>query len=139
VWISKEHKRKKLDCVFVDEAQFLSRQQVWQLTEIVDRMRIPVLAYGLRTDFRGELFEGSQYLLAWADELTEIKTICHTGKKATMTVRVDAQGHAVQDGPQVEIGGNERYVSVSRAEYKKIARGEGSIDPLQTSLSFAPR
>ena len=130
--------RGKLDCVLVDEAQFLSRAQVWQLSEIVDRLRIPVLCYGLRTDFRGELFEGSQYLLAWADELTEIKTICHTGKKATMTVRVDAQGRAVQDGPQVEIGGNERYVSVSRAEYKKIARGEGSIDPLQTSLPFSP-
>lgn len=129
--------RGKLDCVLVDEAQFLSRAQVWQLSEIVDRLRIPVLCYGLRTDFRGELFEGSQYLLAWADKLTEIKTICHTGKKATMTVRVDAQGRAVQDGPQVEIGGNERYVSVSRAEYKKIARGEGSIDPLQTSLPFS--
>ena len=128
----------KLDCVLVDEAQFLSRTQVWQLSEVVDQLRIPVLCYGLRTDFRGELFEGSQYLLAWADELTEIKTICHTGKKATMTVRVDAQGRAVQDGPQVEIGGNERYVSVSRAEYKKIARGEGGIDPLQASLSFSP-
>ena len=126
----------KLDCVLVDEAQFLSRAQVWQLSEIVDALRIPVLCYGLRTDFRGELFEGSQYLLAWADELTEIKTICHSGKKATMTVRVDEQGHAVQDGPQVEIGGNERYLSVSRAEYKKIARGEGRIEPLQTPLPF---
>jgi thymidine kinase len=124
----------RLDCVLVDEAQFLSRAQVWQLSEVVDNLRIPVLCYGLRTDFRGELFEGSQYLLAWADELTEIKTICHSGKKATMTVRVDAQGHAVQDGPQVEIGGNERYVSVSRAEFKKIARGEGSIEPMQAPL-----
>ena len=104
-----------LDCVLVDEAQFLSRAQVWQLSEVVDALRIPVLCYGLRTDFRGELFEGSQYLLAWADELIEIKTICHSGKKATMIVRVDAQGRAVQDGPQVEIGGNDRYVSVSRA------------------------
>ena len=124
------------DCVLVDEAQFLTRSQVWQLSEVVDELRIPVLCYGLRTDFRGDLFEGSQYLLAWADELTEIKTICHTGKKATMTVRVDEQGHAVQEGPQVEIGGNERYVSVSRAEYKKIARGEGRIDPLQPPLPF---
>ena len=128
-----------LDCVLVDEAQFLSRAQVWQLSEIVDQLRIPVLCYGLRTDFRGELFEGSQYLLAWADELTEIKTICHSGKKATMTVRVDDRGHAVQDGPQVEIGGNERYVSVSRAEFKKIARGEGSIDPVQSPLPFAAK
>lgn len=124
----------KLDCVLVDEAQFLSRAQAWQLGEVVDALHIPVLCYGLRTDFRGELFEGSQSLLAWADELTEIKTICHSGKKATMTVRVDDQGFAVHDGPQVEIGGNERYVSVSRAEFKKIARGEGRIELLQPSL-----
>ncbi|KRA41526.1 thymidine kinase [Pseudoxanthomonas sp. Root630] len=127
----------KLDCVLVDEAQFLSRAQVWQLSEVVDAVRIPVLCYGLRTDFRGELFEGSQYLLAWADEMSEIKTICHTGKKAIMTVRVNEQGLAVQDGPQVEIGGNERYVSVSRAEFKKIARGEGRIEPLQPDLPLA--
>ncbi|WOB51476.1 thymidine kinase [Xanthomonas hydrangeae] len=127
-----------LHCVLVDEAQFLGRAQVWQLSEVVDRLRVPVLCYGLRTDFRGELFEGSQFLLAWADELEEIKTICHSGSKATMTVRVDAQGHAVQDGPQVEIGGNERYVSVSRAEFKKIMRGEGRIDPLQIALPLPP-
>ncbi|HWU70890.1 MAG TPA: thymidine kinase [Pseudoxanthomonas sp.] len=124
----------KLNCVLVDEAQFLSKAQVWQLSEVVDRLRVPVLCYGLRTDFRGELFEGSQYLLAWADELSEIKTICHTGSKATMTVRVDEHGRAVQDGPQVEIGGNERYVSVSRAEFKRISRGEGRIEPLQAPL-----
>jgi len=123
-----------LHCVLVDEAQFLSQAQVWQLSEVVDALRIPVLCYGLRTDFRGELFEGSRHLLAWADELSEIKTICHTGKKATMTVRVDDQGYAVQDGPQVEIGGNERYVSVSRAEFKRIVRGEGRIEPVQPSL-----
>ena len=123
-----------LHCVLVDEAQFLTRAQAWQLSEVVDALRIPVLCYGLRTDFRGELFEGSQYLLAWADELQEIKTICHSGKKATMNVRLDAQGRALQDGPQVEIGGNERYVSVSRAEFKKVMRGEGSIEPLQTPL-----
>lgn len=123
-----------LHCVLVDEAQFLSQAQVWQLSEVVDALRIPVLCYGLRTDFRGELFEGSRHLLAWADELTEIKTICHTGKKATMTVRVDEQGYAVQDGPQVEIGGNERYVSVSRAEFKRIVRGEGRIEPVQPQL-----
>ncbi|HEY5612893.1 MAG TPA: thymidine kinase, partial [Lysobacter sp.] len=99
-----------------------------------DALRIPVLCYGLRTDFQGELFEGSQYLLAWAEEITEIKTICHSGKKATMTVRVDAQGRAVQDGPQVEIGGNERYLSVSRAEYKRVMRGEGAVAPLQQPL-----
>ena len=120
----------KLDCVLVDEAQFLAKPQVWQLSEVVDALRVPVLCYGLRTDFRGELFEGSQYLLAWADELNEIKTICHSGKKATMTVRVDDAGRAVQQGPQVEIGGNERYVSVSRAEFKKVMRGESTVEGL---------
>jgi thymidine kinase len=128
-----------LNCVLADEAQFLSRAQVWQLTDIVDVLRIPVLAYGLRTDFRGELFEGSQYLLAWADELIEIKTICHSGKKATMVVRVDDHGRAVVDGPQVEIGGNERYVSVSRAEFKKIMAGDGRIELKQSMLPLEPR
>ena len=123
-----------LGCVLVDEAQFLSKSQVWQLSEIVDRLKVPVLAYGLRTDFRGELFEGSQYLLAWADNLVELKTICHTGKKATMVVRVDENGRAVTDGPQVEIGGNDRYVSVSRAEFKKVMAGEGRIEPQQPPL-----
>ncbi|MBD8879951.1 thymidine kinase [Rhodanobacter sp. 7MK24] len=123
-----------LNCVFVDEAQFLAKQQVWQLTDVVDRLRVPVLAYGLRTDFRGELFEGSGYLLAWADELQEIKTICHSGSKATMVVRVDGQGRAVTAGPQVEIGGNDRYVSVSRAEFKKITEGRGRIELQQSVL-----
>ncbi|SKA26332.1 thymidine kinase [Novilysobacter spongiicola] len=126
----------RLHCVLVDEAQFLRKAQVWQLSEVVDALRIPVLCYGLRTDFRGELFEGSQYLLAWADDISEIKTICHSGKKATMNMRVDPQGRAVRDGPQVEIGGNERYLSVSRAEYKKVMRGEGSIEPLQPPLAL---
>ena len=127
-----------LHCVLVDEAQFLSRQQVWQLTEIVDRANVPVLAYGLRTDFRGELFEGSQYLLAWADNLAEIKTICHTGRKASMVVRVDEHGRAVTEGPQVEIGGNERYVSVSRPEFKRIVSGVGRIELQQPQLALEP-
>ena len=122
------------DCVLVDEAQFLTKSQVWQLSEVVDARNIPVLCYGLRTDFRGELFEGSSALLAWADELQEIKTICHTGSKAIMTVRVDEVGRALADGPQVEIGGNDRYVSVSRREFKKVMRGEGEIAPLQPPL-----
>ena len=126
-----------LHCLLVDEAQFLSRAQVWQLSDIVDKLRIPVLAYGLRTDFRGELFEGSQHLLAWADNLIEIKTICHSGKKATMVVRVDDHGRAVTDGPQMEIGGNERYVSVSRAEFKKIVAGEGRIELKQPELPLS--
>ena len=128
-----------LHCVLVDEAQFLARPQAWQLTDVVDVLRIPVLCYGLRTDFRGDLFEGSAALLAWADELSEIKTICHTGSKATMTVRVDEAGRALQAGPQVEIGGNERYVSVSRTEFKKVMRGEGNIDPLQHPLPLGRR
>jgi thymidine kinase len=128
-----------LHCVLVDEAQFLTRAQAWQLSDVVDKLRIPVLAYGLRTDFRGEPFEGSRYLLAWADEMQEIKTICHSGKKATMVVRVDDKGRAVTDGPQVEIGGNERYVSVSRAEFKKIVRGEGRIELHQPTLPLGDR
>jgi len=126
--------RGALHCVFVDEAQFLSKAQVWQLSDVVDKLNIPVLAYGLRTDFRGELFEGSRYLLAWADNLEEIKTICHTGRKATMVVRVDEQGRAVTEGPQVEIGGNDRYVSVSRAEFKNITEGHGRIELRQPVL-----
>ena len=128
-----------LHCVLVDEAQFLTREQVWQLTEVVDALHIPVLCYGLRTDFRGELFEGSQHLLAWADELVEIKTICHSGSKAIMTVRVDDKGLALQAGPQVEIGGNERYMSVSRTEFKKVMSGDGAIAPLQSPLPLPVR
>ncbi len=128
-----------LHCVFVDEAQFLTKAQVWQLSDVVDQLGIPVLAYGLRTDFRGELFEGSRYLLAWADNLEEIKTICHSGRKATMVVRVDEHGRAVTDGPQVEIGGNERYVSVSRAEFKKISEGTGRIELQQAVLPLGER
>ncbi|WP_133130167.1 thymidine kinase [Legionella yabuuchiae] len=105
-------------CVLIDEAQFLTRAQVQQLTEITDELKIPVLAYGLRTDFRGELFEGSQYLLAWADELVEIKTICHCGRKATMILRLDAEGNVLSEGEQVVIGGNNMYVSTCREHYK---------------------
>jgi thymidine kinase len=126
--------RGPLHCVLVDEAQFLTRAQVWQLSDVVDQLDIPVLAYGLRTDFRGELFEGSLALLAWADSMIEIKTICHTGKKATMVVRVDDKGRAIKDGPQVEIGGNDRYVSVSRAEFKRVMAGESQIELQQPML-----
>jgi len=132
--VQAELKVRNVHCVLVDEAQFLSRDQVFQLTEIVDRLNIPVLCFGLRTDFQGELFEGSRYLLAWADELDELKTICHTGKKATMVVRVDADGYALREGSQVEIGGNERYVSVSRKEFKAVFYGDKRIrlvDPLE--------
>ena len=118
-----ELESRNVHCVLVDEAQFLTRKQVYQLTEVVDQLNIPVLCFGLRTDFQGELFEGSKFLLAWADELEELKTICHTGRKATMVVRVDENGYAVREGSQVEIGGNDRYVSVSRKEFKNVFSG----------------
>lgn len=114
---------QNIHCVLVDEAQFLNRDQVYQLGEVVDQLGIPVLCFGLRTDFQGELFEGSKYLLAWADQLEELKTICHTGRKATMVVRVDEDGYALREGTQVEIGGNDRYVSVSRKEFKAVFSG----------------
>ena len=113
-----EHARQKLSCVLVDEAQFLSRAQVDQLAEVTDGLGIPVLCYGLRTDFQGNLFAGSERLLAVADNLNEIKTICHCGRKATMNLRVDASGRAVREGEQIEIGGNERYVAVCRRHFK---------------------
>lgn len=125
---------QNIHCVLVDEAQFLTREQVYQVTEIVDRLNIPVLCFGLRTDFQGELFEGSRYLLAWGDQLEELKTICHTGKKATMVVRVDEKGYALREGSQVEIGGNDRYVSVSRKEFKDVfysGKQIRLIDPLE--------
>lgn len=111
--------RPKLKCILVDEAQFLSKNQVLQLAEVVDKLKLPVLSYGLRTDFRGEVFEGSKYLLGLAEELSEIKTVCECGSKATMNLRVDEQGRAVFEGKQVEIGGNDRYLAVCRHHYKE--------------------
>lgn len=108
-----------LHCVLIDEAQFLTRDQVFQLTEVTDQLHIPVLAYGLRTDFQGEPFDGSKYLLAWADTLKELKAICHCGTKATMVVRLDPEGNAVTEGSQVEIGGNDRYISMCRKHFKE--------------------
>jgi thymidine kinase len=118
--IVREHiAAEPLHCVLIDEAQFLTRDQVFQLGEITDKLNIPVLAYGLRTDFRGEPFEGSKYLLAWSDNLKELKAICHCGAKATMVVRLDAQGAAITEGSQIEIGGNERYVSMCRKHFRQ--------------------
>ena len=108
-----------LHCVLIDEAQFLTKDQVFQLGEITDQLNVPVLAYGLRTDFQGEPFEGSKYLLAWSDNLKELKAICHCGTKATMVVRFDEQGNAVTQGSQIEIGGNDRYVSMCRKHFKE--------------------
>ena len=132
--VQKALEEANVHCVLVDEAQFLDRAQVYQLTEIVDRLEIPVLCFGLRTDFQGELFEGSLHLLAWADELQELKTICHTGRKATMVVRVDENGYALREGSQVVIGGNDRYISVCRGEFKRVFFGGAPvrmIDPLE--------
>ena len=111
-------KERTIDCILVDESQFLNKAQVSQLTEVVDTLNIPVLCYGLRTDFLGELFEGAQYLLAWADKLIELKTVCHCGRKANMVLRTDADGNAIADGDQVQIGGNDHYISMCRKHYK---------------------
>ncbi len=115
----RHHNESPLHCVLVDEAQFLTKRQVRQLSDVADELDIPVLTYGLRTDFQGNLFEGSMHLLAWADNLTEIKTICHCGRKATMVLRVDEHGDAIKEGAQIQIGGNERYVSVCRQHFKE--------------------
>jgi thymidine kinase len=108
----------EIACVLVDEAQFLSKEQVRQLTDVCDKLNIPVLAYGLRTDFQGELFPGSAAMFAYAENFVEIKTICHCGRKATMVLRLSADGAAVHEGAQIEIGGNERYMSVCRQHFK---------------------
>jgi thymidine kinase len=114
-----EHEKQTVSCVLIDEAQFLTPAHVWQATDIADTLDIPVLCYGLRTDFQGKLFPGSGALLALADGLTELKTICHCGRKATMNLRLDASGRAVREGAQVEIGGNDRYVAMCRRHYKE--------------------
>jgi len=107
-----------LHCLLIDEAQFLSREQVQQLGDVADDLGVPVLCYGLRTDFQGQLFEGSQHLLAWADNLVEIKTICHCGSKATMVLRLDGNGRVAKQGAQIKIGGNESYQAVCRKHFK---------------------
>ncbi|CAM3319310.1 thymidine kinase [Thalassospira profundimaris] len=117
--ILQQVEKGKVDCVLIDEAQFLSKDQVWQLSDIADIHGIPVLCYGIRTDFQGQLFEGSKWLLAWADKLNELKTICHCGRKAGMVLRVDEDGKPVREGAQVEIGGNDRYVPVCRRHFKE--------------------
>lgn len=114
-----------VDCVFLDEAQFLTKAQVWQLARAVDDLHVPVMCYGLRVDFMGELFPGSAALLALADEMREVRTICHCGKKATMVVRKDAEGRVMTAGDQVAIGGNESYVSLCRRHWRE-ATGDGN-------------
>ncbi len=110
-------------CVFIDEAQFLTKDQVWQLARAVDDLKVPVMCYGLRVDFRGELFPGSAALLALADEMREVRTICHCGKKASMVMRMGPDGKALKDGAQVQIGGNETYVSVCRRHWRAAVEG----------------
>ena len=111
------HAVEPLACVLIDEAQFLTPEQVWQCARLADRANIPVLCYGLRTDFRGQLFPGSAVLLGIADALIELKAVCHCGRKATMNLRVDASGAAVHEGQQTEIGGNDRYVALCRRHF----------------------
>lgn len=136
--VRNETRTNPLHCVLVDEAQFLTRTQVRQLSDVCDDLDIPVLAYGLRTDFQGNLFEGSEHLLAWADTLTELKTICHCGRKATMVLRVSESGQVIRDGEQVQIGGNERYQTVCRLHFKE-AIYKRSEDELPLLDSNEPR
>ena len=131
--ITDELKRRKLDCILVDEAQFLSQRHVLQLCEVADRLGIPVLCYGLRTDFQGKLFPGSAALLALADSMVELMAVCECGRKATMNLRVDQEGHAVAAGAQTEIGGNDRYVALCRKHFFERLR-EGEARQLSLSL-----
>ena len=115
--VSNQLKEEKVDCLLVDEAQFLTKKQVHDLGRVVDELNIPVLTFGIRTDFQGELFEGSKYLLAWADNLKEIKTVCWCGRKATMVVRINDKNEIISEGEQIEIGGNEKYVPLCRSHF----------------------
>jgi thymidine kinase len=134
--VEAELKKRPLHCVLIDEAQFLTRAQVVQLASICDELGIPVLAYGLRTDFQANLFEGSAHLLALADSLVELKAVCDCGRKATMNLRVDGDGRAVKQGAQTEIGGNDRYVSLCRRHYMdRLAEVDG--EQLRLSLTRA--
>jgi thymidine kinase len=124
-----EHQERKLACVLIDEAQFLSREQVLQLARITDEAAIPVLCYGLRTDFAADLFPGSSALLGLADNLVELKAVCHCGRKSTMNLRVDETGRAVIDGAQTEIGGNDRYVAMCRKHFMEARKASSDNLP----------
>lgn len=123
--VEEELKKRKINCVLIDEAQFLSRDQVFELASVADELSIPVLCYGLRTDFQANLFEGSQWLLAIADEIQELKTICPCGSKATMNLRIDEHGNAVKVGASIEIGGNDRYIALCRKHFMEKLRAAG--------------
>ena len=122
--LSDLHQTSEIACVFVDEAQFLTKEQVWQLARIADDLHVPVMTYGLRTDFQGKLFPGSMELLAIADEFREVRTICHCGRKATMVARLDGEGNIIREGAQVDVGGNEKYVSYCRRHWVEKMRCE---------------
>ena len=117
--LKEDDEREEIRCILIDEAQFLTKKQVKELGKVADELDIAVLAFGIRTDFQGELFEGSKYLLAWADNLKEIKTVCWCGRKATMVVRLDKKGNILTRGEQVDIGGNEKYVPLCRAHFNR--------------------
>jgi thymidine kinase len=134
--VGEELRKRKLHCILVDEAQFLSQKHVLELCEVADRFGIPVLCYGLRTDFQGKLFPGSAALLALADSLIELKAVCECGRKATMNLRVDPEGHAVASGAQTEIGGNDRYVALCRRHFFERLR---ESEARQLSLGLARR
>jgi len=136
--VRQEHTAQAVACVLVDEAQFLSAEQVWQLSDVADSLGIPVLCYGLRTDFQGKLFPGSAALLGIADDMIELKTICHCGRKATMNLRIDREGRAVKEGRQVEIGGNDRYVATCRRHFKDALRGNTTEEPVSAPHSNPP-
>ncbi|GAA3893788.1 thymidine kinase [Sphingomonas limnosediminicola] len=134
--IGEELRRRDVDCILVDEAQFLTQRHVLELCEVSDALGIPVLCYGLRTDFQGKLFPGSAALLALADSLVELKAVCECGRKATMNLRVDKEGHAVAAGAQTEIGGNDRYIALCRKHFfERLREGEAR----QLSLGLARR
>ena len=137
--VRQRHEEEPLNCVLVDEAQFLTKEQVFQLGEVTDDLKIPVLAYGIRTDFQGEPFPGSKYLLAWADNLKELKAICFCGNKATMVIRLDQEGNAITQGSQVEIGGNDRYVSMCRKHFKENYFRETLVPQHQLPLTVVGR
>lgn len=126
------HPNHNIHCVLVDEAHFLTKDQVFQLTDICDEFKLPVLCYGLRSDFRGEAFEGSLYLMIMAEKLVELKTICFCGRKATMNLRVDASGQPITHGEQIQIGGNDRYIAMCRRHFKDATKGKfEAIDTFQ--------
>lgn len=132
----RESGESKPDCIFFDEAQFLTEDQVWQLCRVADELKIPVMCYGLRTDFQGNLFPGSRRLLAWADELREARTICWCGRKASMVVRIDHEGNVIDEGAQVVIGGEEAYVSLCRKHWASKDLGDKDRSNPQADLPF---